>query len=127
MTTRDRARDDERDARREFGTTSAEDAYRVWQQELYLLSQRWNVELFGSKLKPPHIGFGRTPPRSLGLCSRNTDYGAPIQITLHEGLVFGTNPLWVVAPMAEGHRRAVADLFLRLTVQIGRASCRERV
>lgn len=117
MTTRERARDDERRARMTFAKAAAEDAYRAWQGDLYHLWERWNAEHFQGSLKPPHLGIGRTPPRSLGTCSRTTDYGAELQITMHEALVFGSNPLWVVAPNAEGHRRAVIDLFLRLTVQ----------
>lgn len=114
---RDFVRDEERRCRREFATSSAEEGHRVWQRELYPLWERWNVEHFHGRLKPPHLGFGRTPPRSLGLCSRTTDYGAPLQITLNERLVFGADPSWVTAPFGEGHRRAVADLLLRFVVQ----------
>src|SRR4051812_21609687 len=112
MSDRSKARDEERDARRQFALASAEDVHRVWQGELYPRWARWNADYFGGVLKPPHIGFGRTPPRSLGFCSRTTDYGAPLQVTMHERLVFGTEARWVTAPMAEGHRRAVEDLFL---------------
>ena len=117
MASREDMRDEERQARLAFVVNAGDDAYRGWQRDLYALASRWNAEHFGGRLKPPHVGFGRTPPRSLGTCALTTDYGAPMQITLNEGLVFGSNPSWVVSSGAEGHRRAVIDLFLRLSVQ----------
>ena len=92
MSDREKQRDDERQQRRRFAVSDSDDAYKAWQSDLYSLWGRWNAEHFHGRLKPPHLGFGRTPPRSLGICLPVTDYGAPIQETLNDRLVFGTEP-----------------------------------
>ena len=117
MAAREQAGDEERRARRDFAVSQGEDRYRPWQRDLYVSWEGWNARHFQGRLKPPHLGFGRTPPRSLGICSILTDYGARCQSLLNARLVFGDDPLWVAEPGGRGHRRAVEDLFLRLTVQ----------
>ena len=80
---------------------------------------RFNQEFFDGRLVEPHLAIDRTAPRSLGHCARNTGYGGRVQITLNSGLVFGSNPDWVVRawPPAEGVKRFIDDFLLRYTVR----------
>lgn len=89
----------------------------LWNQHLRPLWERWNAEHFGGRLKVPHVGYAAVSPTRLGACQRLTNYGAPVQLVMHEGMVVNPYPRWVVNPGGQGHRRAVEDLFLRLTVQ----------
>src|SRR5947209_6452326 len=118
--------DAERLNHRAFVISDAEPGYRERQARLHGCWGRWNAEYFGGRLVPPHIVFDRTAPTGLVDCDRVTGSGARLQITLNEGLVFGTNRAWVVHawpparpddPPAEGTGRLIEDLLLRATVR----------
>jgi hypothetical protein len=109
----------ERRAYAAFASGVSEEGYRARLAALYGAWRRFNAEHFGGRLLEPHLALGRTAPRSLGHCARTTDYGGRVQIALNAGLVFGTNAGWVARPWppAEGTRRFVEDLLLRLAVR----------
>jgi len=117
--TSDSIHDEERSRYESFASNHAEEEYRQRMAILYTCWHRFNQEYFGGRLREPHLGFGRTAPRSLGHCAEKTQYGGQIQITLNERLVFGTNLAWVVNPWppAVGTRLFIEDLLLRFTVR----------
>ena len=118
MKTLSKEQHEERRRQREFAMEHAEPEYRTPLQRLHQDWTDWNVTHFGGKLVEPHIGFGRTAPRSLGHCSPTTKYGGRLDITLNEGLFFGPNRDWIIHPLpAEGASRFVEDLLLRFTVR----------
>jgi hypothetical protein len=109
---------EERRRYQEFATQHSEEEHRVRLADCYAATSEFNRDHFGNSLREPHICFGRTAPRSLGHCSEVTGYGAPVQITLNQALVFGTNRDWVVNGWpAGGTRRFIRDLLLRFITQ----------
>jgi hypothetical protein len=110
--------DEERRRYQKFATRDAVHEHRGRLVDFYGALSDFNRDHFGEQLREAHLCFGRTAPRSLGHCSEVTGYGAPVQITLNEALVFGTNRDWVVSPWpAAGTRRFIHDLLVRFTVQ----------
>jgi len=111
--------DEERTRYETYASNYAEEEYRERLATLYTRWRGFNQESFGGRLREPHLGFGRTAPRSLGHCARTTEYGGQLRITLNERLVFGTNQAWVVNPWppAVGTRLFIEDLLLRFTVR----------
>jgi hypothetical protein len=110
--------DQERQVHRDYVFGGADDAHRERLVPLHRRHEAWSARFFGGRLKPPHLGFGMPPARSLAVCHAATDYGGKVQMTLHERLGFGADPEWLVRPWpAEGVRRLVEDLLLRLTVR----------
>jgi hypothetical protein len=114
----------ERETYAAFARQHGEEKYRRLLAELYAAWDHFNQEFFRGELPQPHLAIGRTAPRCLGHCSRNTDYGGKIQIALNGGLVFGTNLELVVQPWlpaeggcGEGTRAFLDDLLLRFIVQ----------
>lgn len=99
MKTLSKEQHEERRRQREFAMEHAEPGYRTPLQRLHQDWTDWNVTHFGGKLVEPHIGFGRTAPRSLGHCSPTTKYGGRLDITLNEGLFFGPNRDWIIHPL----------------------------
>jgi len=102
-----------------FSVSGSEEPYRERLDWLHRYWARFNEERLGGRMQPPHILFTRTAPRSLGHCEGLTGYGGRLQITLNEGLVFGTNHEWVVRPWppAIGTRLFIQDLLERLAVR----------
>jgi hypothetical protein len=110
--------DEERLGHRNYVFGGADTAHRERLVPLHRLHEAWNQQFFGKKLKPPHLGFGIPPARSLAVCKAGTDYGGKVQLTLHERLVFGADPEWLRHPWpADGVCRLIEDLLLRLTVR----------
>lgn len=103
----------ERLASEQFRRRHAAPEYR---HRLDRLFEEWhlvNGDHFGGVLAVPHIGIGRVAPRRFSQCRLTTDYGGQTDITLSEGVVFGTNASVVRRPYpAEGARRFEADLLL---------------
>ena len=64
--------------------------YRERLSRLYAVWQGYNRDHVGGALAVPHVGIGRTAPRRFSQCRLTTDYGGRIDITLNEGIVFGT-------------------------------------
>lgn len=110
--------DQERKLHKDFVFISADTAHRERLVPLHRRHEQWNSRFFGGRLKPPHLGLGMPPARSLAACRPGTDYGGKVQMTLHERLAFGTDPEWLVRPWpAVGVCRLIEDLLLRLTVR----------
>jgi len=110
--------DQERERYTRFATQEADPAYQSVLKPLYESWRRWNQDYCAGQLLLPHLAFGPTPSRTLGYCAAATQYGGHLQITLNAGLVFGTNPRWVVRPWpADGIRLFIEDLLLRLTIR----------
>src|SRR4051812_23756431 len=65
----------ERLAYAEFACGGAEADYRARLAEFYESWHRANADFFGGRLVEPHMAIGRTAPRSLGHCTKTTDYG----------------------------------------------------
>jgi hypothetical protein len=111
--------EEERHSYTEFACQHGLQGYRRRLADLYASWHRFNNDWFGGRLLEPHLTLDRTAPRSLGHCTTTTGYGGKVQLTLNDGLVFGTNRDWVVRPWppASGTGRFVEDLLLRLTTQ----------
>src|SRR5262245_15379671 len=118
--------DRERQSHAQYAEQHSDPQYQVRERPLHEAWRRFNREYFGARLKPPHIGFGRTAHRSLAHCVAATGYGGKLEMTLNPGLVFGTNREWVLngwpaatlaSPPAQGTWRVIEDLLLRLTVR----------
>jgi hypothetical protein len=109
----------ERQAHAAFASQYSEEEYCQRLAEFYQIWDGFNRSYFQGALLRPHLAIGRTAPRSLGHCSRSTDYGGAVQITLNAGLVFGTNTDWVVRvwPTAAGTGRFIHDLVFRFIVR----------
>ena len=99
-----------------FAAQDAEPAYRDVAADLYGQWRRWNARYFGGKLKEPHITLGVTGPRRLGFCKQLTDYGASLQITINDRVVFGRHRMVRAAWPAEGIKRFVSDILLHETI-----------
>ena len=61
--------DEERSRYEAYASTHSEEEYRERMAILYVCWRRCNQEHFGGQLRKPHLGFGRTAPRSLGHCT----------------------------------------------------------
>jgi hypothetical protein len=90
--------DDERNRYEDYASNHGDEEYRQRLAVLYRYWRRFNGEYFGGRLREPHLGFGRTAPRSLGHCARTTEYGGQLLILMNDRLLFGTNLAWVVNP-----------------------------
>jgi hypothetical protein len=111
--------DEERHSYTEFACQHGLPAYRWRLADLYVARHRFNETYCGGRLLAPHLSLDRTAPRSFGHCATTTGYGGKIQLTLNDGLVFGTKRDWVVRPWppAQGTGRFIEDMLLRLTVR----------
>jgi hypothetical protein len=110
--------EEEREQHAQFVSEEAVPAYRAVLGELHEVWRGFNEQHFEGRLEKPHLLIDRTAARSLGHCSRTTGYGGLMQISFHPGLGFGSKSEWVVRPWpAQGTRRLIEDLLLRLTVR----------
>jgi hypothetical protein len=115
---------EERRAYADFASSHAEEDFRSRLDVLYTAWRRFNEHYFDKRLVEPHLAIGRTAPRSLAHCAETTEYGGHLHVVLNAGLVFGTNPAFVVNPWrpeddhpASGTQAFIEDLLLRLTVK----------
>lgn len=104
--------DEERTRFAKFAAQQAEPVYRDVAADLYRHWWRWNVTYFRGHLKEPHLTIGRTGPRALGFCKPLTDFGAVLQITFNERVVFGDHKMVRNAWPAEGLKRFIRDILL---------------
>jgi hypothetical protein len=110
--------DAERLAYETFARTGAASNYRDLLAHLYARWHEFNTTYFDGKLRPPHIGIGRTAPRRMSHCRATTNYGGALDITIAEGIAFGTNTRVIRVPWpAEGVNRFLNDLLIGETVK----------
>ena len=116
-------RDEERHEHREFAINDSDPRYRRPLRELHSLWSEFNAAFCEPRLLPTHFAIGRTAPRQLGPCTPTTDYGAKVQTTLKERLVFLTFPTGPASPTiirpwpAPGTVRFFADLIRRFATR----------
>lgn len=104
--------DRERQRFADFAENRADPVYREISAHLYRCWREFNQAYFGCKLKEPHLTYGLTPPRSLGVCQQFTDFGGRLQITIAKRVVFGSAKTVVNPWPAPGLIRFVEDILL---------------
>jgi hypothetical protein len=104
--------DEERIRFAKFAARQAEPVYRDVAAELYRCWWRWNVQYFRGRLKEPHLTIGITGPRALGFCKPITDFGAILQITLNQRVVFGAHRIVHAAWPSDGLKLFIRDILL---------------
>jgi len=108
---------DERSANVRFVCADAASQYRVPLTRLHGYWPEFNRDYFDGLLVTPHLSIGRTSPRRNSQCRRTTNYGGQIDITLNEGVVFGTSPAVRRGSPSAGYLRYERDLLLAETVK----------
>jgi hypothetical protein len=110
--------DAERLSYENFARTYSAPEYRDLLVHLYATWHEFNDVYFEGGLRVPHISIGRTTPRRMSHCQRNTSYGAQLDITISASVAFGTNTRLVRNPWpSQGLMRFLDDLVLAETVK----------
>jgi hypothetical protein len=107
----------ERAANVRFGCTHAAPRFREALIRLHRCYAEINRDHFDGRLVTPHLSIGRTSPRRNSQCRRTTNYGGQIDITLSEGVVFGTSPMILRPSPSAGYLRYERDLLLGETAK----------